>query len=94
MGLCLKAELRSGNVYSSRGAVDFVRPVLEYELALHSDWDLLLRDDSGFAVPELYDLCEQQAVFYVIRLKDNRRFFVSVCVLETCSLCRHKIGTS
>lgn len=72
-GQCLKAELRPGNVYSSRGAVNFVRPVLEHELTRHSDRDLVLRGDSGFAVPELYDLYEQQSVFYAIRLKDNRR---------------------
>ncbi|WP_373281930.1 transposase, partial [Compostibacillus humi] len=30
-----------------------------------------LRGDSGFAVPALYDLCEDESVYYVIRLKSN-----------------------
>lgn len=30
-----------------------------------------LRGDSGFAVPALYDLCEDESVSYVIRLKSN-----------------------
>jgi len=32
---------------------------------------LFLRGDSGFAVPALYDLCEAESVYYVIRLKSN-----------------------
>src|SRR5699024_2618173 len=30
-----------------------------------------LRGDSGFAVPALYELCEKESVYYVIRLKAN-----------------------
>jgi len=30
-----------------------------------------LRGDSGFAVPALYELCEDESVYYVIRLKSN-----------------------
>ncbi len=32
---------------------------------------LLLRDDSGFAKPELYEQCETNGVSYVMRLKEN-----------------------
>ena len=34
---------------------------------------LMLRGDSGYAAPELYELCEQYGVCYVIRLKENTR---------------------
>lgn len=27
--------------------------------------------DSGFAVPELYELCKKESVYYIIRLKAN-----------------------
>lgn len=30
-----------------------------------------MRADSGFATPELYELCEKRQNFYVIRLKSN-----------------------
>src|SRR5699024_6048178 len=30
-----------------------------------------LRGNSGFAVPALYELCENESVYYVIRLKAN-----------------------
>ncbi|SFG14048.1 IS1380 family transposase [Sporolactobacillus nakayamae] len=72
-GACLKADLRSGNVYTSRGVVDFIRPVLEHYRSLVPGQDLALRGDSGFAVPGLYTLCEEKDVFYAIRLKANHR---------------------
>ncbi|MFT8318038.1 MAG: IS1380 family transposase [Sporolactobacillus sp.] len=72
-GYCLKAELRSGNVYTSRGVVDFIRPVLEHYRSRVPGQDLALRGDSGFAVPGLYTLCEEKNIFYAIRLKANHR---------------------
>ncbi len=30
-----------------------------------------IKTDSGFAVPAIYDLCEKESVYYVIRLKSN-----------------------
>ncbi|WP_353947865.1 IS1380 family transposase [Sporolactobacillus sp. Y61] len=72
-GYCLKAELRSGNVYTSRGVVDFIRPVLAHYRSLNPGQDLAVRGDSGFAVPGLYSLCEEKEVFYAIRLKANPR---------------------
>ena len=35
--------------------------------------DILIRGDSGFATPEVYDVCEANDVFYIIRLKRNRK---------------------
>ncbi len=34
---------------------------------------LLVRGDSGFATPELYESCEEAGTQYVIRLKSNAR---------------------
>ena len=31
----------------------------------------MLRGESGFASPEMYDLCEKYGISYVIRLKEN-----------------------
>ena len=31
----------------------------------------MLRGDSGFASPEIYDLCEKYGISYVIRLREN-----------------------
>ena len=32
-----------------------------------------MRGDSGFAVPSLYELCEKESVYYIIRLKSNAK---------------------
>jgi len=72
-GDCLKAELRAGNVYTSRQVVRFMGPLLtRYETGM--PWALLvIREDSGFAVPGLFELAETKGHKYVIRLKANAR---------------------
>src|SRR5699024_7447933 len=67
----LKAKLRPGNVYTSNGVVDFIKPLIEHYNEQFPETTPLLRGDSGFAVPALYDLCEAESVYYVIRLKSN-----------------------
>ena len=72
-GDCLRAELRAGNVYTSRQVVRFVGPILtRYEKWAPSAL-LVIRGDSGFAVPELFDVVEAKDHKYVIRLKSNAR---------------------
>src|SRR5699024_3751552 len=67
----LKAKLRPGNVYTSNGVVDFMEPLISHYNETFPETTPFLRGDSGFAVPELYDLCEKESVYYVIRLKAN-----------------------
>lgn len=68
----LKAELRSGNVYTSNGVADFIRPLFDHYQETVPVSSILVRADSGFATPELYELCEERQNFYVVRLKSNR----------------------
>lgn len=67
----LKAKLRSGNVYTSNGVMEFIQPLIEHYNEKFPATSLFLRGDSGFAVPALYELCEKESVYYVIRLKSN-----------------------
>lgn len=67
----LKASLRPGNVYTSNGVVEFIQPLIEHSNEKFPETSLFVRGDSGFAVPALYDLCEKESVYYVIRLKSN-----------------------
>ena len=67
----LKTQLRSGNVYTSNGVVDFIEPVIRHYNEKFPETIPFLRGDSGFAVPALYELCEKESVYYVIRLKSN-----------------------
>lgn len=67
----LKAKLRPGNVYTSNGVVEFIQPLIEHYNETFPETSLFLRGDSGFAVPDLYELCEKESVYYIIRLKSN-----------------------
>ncbi|AZV43790.1 IS1380 family transposase [Peribacillus asahii] len=69
----LKAQLRPGSVYTSNGVVDFMCPLIEHYNEVFPEKSYLVRGDSGFAVPELYELCEKESVYYIIRLKANAK---------------------
>lgn len=68
----LKAELRSGNVYTSNGVGAFVEPLFEHYSQVVPVSNILVRGDSSFATPELYEVWEAYDSFFVIRLKANR----------------------
>ena len=70
-GDLLKSQLRNGSIYTSKGADDFMRPLLEEYMNEYPGVDVYLRGDSGFAAPELYELLEQNGCSYAIRLKQN-----------------------
>lgn len=70
-GDLIKIQLRNGAKYSCTGVVDFLQPILDEYLQDYQDVRLLLRGDSGFATPELYEQCERNGTRYVIRLKEN-----------------------
>lgn len=70
-GDLIKAELRSGNVYTSRQVVRFIGPVLKSYIDKYPCITRVIRGDSGFAVPELYEIAEQLDTLYAIRLKVN-----------------------
>ncbi|OJF96215.1 IS1380 family transposase, partial [Alkalibacterium sp. 20] len=69
----LKAELRSGNQYTSKGVKAFLEPLLDHYTHSLPCSELIVRGDSGFATPDLYESCESHNVYYVIRLKSNRK---------------------
>lgn len=69
----IKVELRNGTEYCGKDAADFLRPIFT-EFKTNYPWiKLFFRGDSGFAMPEIYDLCEEFGVKYVIRLKLNSK---------------------
>lgn len=81
-GDCIKAVLRAGNVYTSRNVVGFVGPVIKHYKKRRPGATIAVRGDSGFAVPALYDLCEEQEIKYAIRLKSNHRLATAAQEIE------------
>lgn len=71
----IKAELRSGNVYTSRQVTRFLGPILSRYSKKYSTIDRFVRADSGFATPELYKLIEDNKAFYAIRLKAYKTLY-------------------
>ena len=74
-GDLLKAELRSGNVYTSRKTVAFIGPLLKRYSTKYRDIDIYIRGDSGFALPEFYEIAEKHDAKYAIRLKANATLY-------------------
>lgn len=67
----LKAKLRKGSDYTSTGVVDFVTSLFTHYNEIFPETSILVRGDSGFATPALYEQCEQESIYYLIRLKSN-----------------------
>ena len=70
-GDLLRAQLRKGADYSSKGVCEFMQPLFDEFINDYQDVSLFLRGDSGFATPDLYTQCETNGTSYAIRLKEN-----------------------
>lgn len=70
-GDLLRAELRDGTQYCSKGSGAFMTPLMQEYREKYPSMPLYLRGDSGFAAPELYEACEENDCKYAIRLKEN-----------------------
>lgn len=57
-GDLLKAELRNGTEYCGKDAATFMQSLFDEFNENHYNTSLFLRGDSGFAMPDLYDICE------------------------------------
>lgn len=64
-----KIELHNGTDYFSTGVEAFLQPLLDEFQGDYPEIPLLLRGDSGFAVPSLYSQCKTNGISYAIRLK-------------------------
>ena len=70
-GDCLKVQLRPGNVHSADGWQEFIEPVLRHYVL--KGMKVFFRADAAFAIPELYELCENLGIDYAIRIKENKK---------------------
>jgi hypothetical protein len=68
-GDCLGAKLRPGNVHSTDGVLEFIKPTVER----YRGWFKLfwLRGDAAFAKPEICEYCEEHRITFFIRLPAN-----------------------
>jgi hypothetical protein len=70
-GDCLKVKLRPGNVHSADGWKEFLEPILRYYVG--RGINVKIRGDAAFAIPGLYELCEELGIDYAIGIKENKK---------------------
>ena len=90
-GFPLAAWLRPGTVHASCGAVSTLRSIVRALRAAWPDLLLLVRGDTGMAVPEVYEFCEEEGLLYVFGYASNevlkRRTEAALSDLETYYAC-------
>lgn len=72
-GHLMTTLLRAGNTHASNSSVALLKRVVS---RLREAWpgvEIELRADAGFAVPALYDYCEEEGITYTIALITNPR---------------------
>jgi hypothetical protein len=81
----ITAVLRPGTVHASHGVVAILRRVVA---AIRARWPRVtieLRADAGFAVPALYDYCEEQGIAYTLGVSRNPRLARLAKPLQTAA---------
>jgi Transposase DDE domain group 1 len=90
-GFPLAAWLRPGTVHASCGAVSTLRSIVQALRAAWPDVLILVRGDTGMAVPEMYEFCEAEGLLYVFGYASNevlkRRTNPALSDLETYYAC-------
>lgn len=70
-GELITAALRAGNRHASYGAVSILQRIIPKLKEAFPKTEIVIRGDAGFAVPEMYEYCEQEGLKYVIGLIRN-----------------------
>lgn len=70
-GYPLGAWLRPGTVHASCGAADTLRALVARLRSAFPGVNILVRGDTGFAVPEMYDFCDNEGLRYVFGYASN-----------------------
>jgi hypothetical protein len=72
-GFPMAAVLRPGNSHASHGARAVLKRLIKKLKKAYPGSTILLRADGGFAIPEIYTLCEKERIYYTIGLITNDR---------------------
>ena len=72
-GQLITAVLRAGNTHASRSAVAILKRIVKMLRRVWPKVEIVLRADAGFAIPALYEYCEDEGIAYTIALITNPR---------------------
>jgi hypothetical protein len=70
-GFPLAAWLRPGTVHASTGAIDTLALIVRKLRAIWPDLLILVRGDTGFAIPDMYEFCETESLLYAFGYGSN-----------------------
>jgi hypothetical protein len=70
-GFPLAAWLRPGTAHASHGAVSILQSIVRQLRQAWPGLPILIRGDSGLAVPEVYDYCDSDGLFYLLGYSSN-----------------------
>jgi hypothetical protein len=70
-GEMITAVLRAGNRHASYGIVSILKRIVGKLKAAFPTAEIIIRGDAGFAMPALYEYCEEEKLSYVIGLIRN-----------------------
>jgi Transposase DDE domain group 1 len=70
-GFPLAAWLRPGTVHASCGAVSILADIVARLRQAWPDITILVRGDTGLAVPEVYEFCEREGLLYAVGFASN-----------------------
>jgi hypothetical protein len=72
-GHLITALLRAGNTHASNSSVALLKRIVSRMRQRWPAVDIEIRADAGFAVPAIYDYCEEEGITYTIALITNER---------------------
>ena len=72
-GHLISALLRAGNTHGSHSAVAVLKRIVARLRQRWPEVEIEIRADAGFAVPALYDYCEEAGITYTVGLITNSR---------------------
>jgi hypothetical protein len=70
-GEMITAVLRAGNRHASYGVVSILKRIVGKLKSAFPAAEIIIRGDAGFAIPALYEYCEEEKLKYVIGLIRN-----------------------
>jgi hypothetical protein len=88
-GQFITAILRPGAAHAGHGALAILRRLVARLRARWPGVTVELRDDAGFAKPEIYAYCEAEGIAYTIGLSTNARLETLAAPLAAAALAEH-----
>ena len=72
-GTLIAAVLRPGNAGNSNGALAVLKRIIQKIRERWRGIRIIIRADAGFAIPELYDYCENEDILYIVGFQATER---------------------